>query len=125
MPDWKKRLSKDTPRGSPAVLIVCSGARRCVKVIKAMAAFRCHVLKLFAKHMDLEEQKKMLQKACFPLAVGTPARMRQLAAMGALHLDKTSLFMLDVECDVKGRSVLNMDGVAAETMGLLAEHVKP
>ena len=39
------------------------------KVMKHLTAFRCQVLKLFAKHLKIEEQKVMLRKGCFPLAV--------------------------------------------------------
>ncbi|CAN0517087.1 unnamed protein product, partial [Laminaria digitata] len=72
LPDWKKRIQNrdnNAPRGSPSVLIVCAGARRCVEVMKHLTAFRCQVLKLFAKHLKIEEQKVMLRKGCFPLAV--------------------------------------------------------
>ncbi|CAM9207289.1 unnamed protein product [Choristocarpus tenellus] len=123
--EWKSKLSKDAARGSPTVLVVCSGARRCVKVIKALTAFRCQVLKLFAKHLKMDEQKTMLRKACFPLAVGTPGRMRQLANLGALQLSSATLVVLDLEKDIKGRTVLNMEGVAQEMMGLLAEYIRP
>ena len=41
------------------------------KVMKHLTAFRCQVVKLFAKHLKIEEQKVMLRKGCFPLAVRT------------------------------------------------------
>lgn len=57
--------------------------------------------------------------------VGTPGRIRALAACGSLRLDKCALLLLDTERNVKGRNVLDMDGVAEDTMALLADHVKP
>lgn len=57
--------------------------------------------------------------------MGTPGRMHALADVGALALDATSLLVLDMEKNVKGRDVLTMDGVASDTMRLLAEHVRP
>lgn len=39
------------------------------QVMKSLAAFRCQVVKLFAKHLKMDEQRKMLRKGCFPLAV--------------------------------------------------------
>lgn len=57
--------------------------------------------------------------------VGTPARIRTLAACGSLRLDMCALLLLDTEKNVKGRNVLDMDGVAEDTMALLADHVKP
>lgn len=57
--------------------------------------------------------------------MGTPGRMRALADVGALALDAASLLVLDMEKNVKGRDVLTMDGVASDTMRLLAEHARP
>lgn len=51
--------------------------------------------------------------------------MRALADVGALALDAASLLVLDMEKNVKGRDVLTMDGVASDTMRLLAEHARP
>eukprot|EP00904_Undaria_pinnatifida_P011338 jgi/Undpi1/7334/HiC_scaffold_22.g09807.m1 len=128
LPDWKKRIQNrdnNAPRGSPSVLIICAGARRCVEVMKHLTAFRCQVVKLFAKHLKIEEQKVMLRKGCFPLAVGTPGRMQALAAAGSLRLDSSALIVLDMEKNIKGRDVLDMDGVANDTMAFLAEYVRP
>ncbi|CAN0538109.1 unnamed protein product, partial [Ectocarpus sp. 8 AP-2014] len=87
--------------------------------MKHLTAFRCQVVKLFAKHLKIEEQKVMLRKGCFPLGVGTPGRMRALAAAGSLRLDSSALVILDLEKNVKGRSVLDMDGVSGDTMAFL------
>ncbi|CAM9972194.1 unnamed protein product [Ectocarpus sp. 12 AP-2014] len=128
LPDWKKRIqnrNSNAPRGSPSVLIVCAGARRCVEVMKNLTAFRCQVVKLFAKHLKIEEQKVMLRKGCFPLGVGTPGRMRALATAGSLRLDSSALVILDLEKNVKGRSVLDMDGVSGDTMAFLSDCVRP
>ncbi|CAM9551780.1 unnamed protein product [Scytosiphon promiscuus] len=128
LPDWKKRIqnrNSNAPRGSPSVLIVCAGARRCVEVMKHLTAFRCQVVKLFAKHLKMEEQKVMLRKGCFPLGVGTPGRMRALAEAGSLRLDSSALVVLDLEKNIKGRNVLDMDGVAGDTMAFLADCVRP
>ena len=80
LPNWKDLIlskpsgnsssaAKQAGHGSPPVLILCSGARRCVLLIKALAAFRCQCCKLFAKHLKVSEQVKML-KRFFPIAVG-------------------------------------------------------
>lgn len=57
--------------------------------------------------------------------VGTPGRMHALASTGSLRLDSSVLLVLDMEKNIKGRNVLDMDGVANDTMALLAEHVWP
>ncbi|CAN0226847.1 unnamed protein product [Ectocarpus sp. 12 AP-2014] len=128
LPDWKKRIqnrNSNAPRGSPSVLIVCAGARRCVEVMKHLTAFRCQVVKLFAKHLKIEEQKVMLRKGCFPLGVGTPGRMRALATAGSLRLDSSALVILDLEKNVKGRNVLDMEGVSGDTMAFLSDCIRP
>lgn len=40
-----------------------------LQVIKSLTSFRCQVVKLFAKHLKVEDQQLMLKKACFPIAV--------------------------------------------------------
>lgn len=57
--------------------------------------------------------------------VGTPGRMHALASTGSLRLDSSVLLVLDMDKNIKGRNVLDMDGVANDTMALLAEHVWP
>lgn len=51
--------------------------------------------------------------------------MQALAAAGCLRLDSSALIVLDMEKNIKGRDVLDMDGVANDTMALLAEYVRP
>ncbi|KAG5179452.1 U3-containing 90S pre-ribosomal complex subunit-domain containing protein [Tribonema minus] len=110
--------------GSPPIVIVCSGARRCMEVIKALSPFRCQVLKLFAKHLKPAEQAKMLRRY-FPIAVGTPGRVLKLAAEGAVALGGTQLLLLDAARDAKGRSVLDMAGAREDLCELLRAHVRP
>jgi len=57
--------------------------------------------------------------------VGTPGRMRALAEAGSLRLDSSALVVLDLEKNVKGRNVLDMDGVSGDTMAFLADCVRP
>lgn len=51
--------------------------------------------------------------------------MRALAAAGSLRLDSSALVVLDLEKNVKGRNVLDMDGVSGDTMAFLADCVRP
>lgn len=51
--------------------------------------------------------------------------MRALAAAGSLRLDSSALVVLDLEKNIKGRNVLDMDGVSGDTMAFLAECVRP
>lgn len=51
--------------------------------------------------------------------------MQALAASGALRFDSAALLILDMEKNVKGRDVVDMDGVAKDTMELLTRHARP
>lgn len=51
--------------------------------------------------------------------------MRALAEAGSLRLDSSALIVLDLEKNIKGRNVLDMDGVAGDTMAFLADCVRP
>lgn len=62
---------------------------------------------------------------CLADQVGTPGRMRALAAAGSLRLDSSALVVLDLEKNIKGRNVLDMDGVSADTMAFLSDCVRP
>lgn len=53
-----------------------------LKVMKHLTAFRCQVVKLFAKHLKLEEQKVMLKKGIFPLAVRDERDREQAVSIG-------------------------------------------
>lgn len=63
----------------------------------------CKVAKLFAKHFKVPEQQALLTKTAPAIGVGTPHRLSQLAALGALKLDRLSLVLVDVALDAKQR----------------------
>mmetsp|Transcript_17362 Transcript_17362/g.22880 ORF Transcript_17362/g.22880 Transcript_17362/m.22880 type:complete len:328 (-) Transcript_17362:318-1301(-) len=114
----KKQVS-----GSPRVLIICSGARRCVQLLKTVAVFRCPAAKLFAKHMKIQEQQKILKK-CPPIAVGTPSRLLKLASLGALTFESTEIIIFDMGKDVKNFTVLDIHGVKEDLMNLFQAHIQ-
>ena len=80
------------------VLIVCSGALRCLEVIKNLKSVpQLKVAKLFAKHMKMEEQIRALKKTPFLIAVGTPARIMKILEQdeGAIPLKKLDYLIID------------------------------
>ncbi|CAN0350939.1 unnamed protein product, partial [Phaeothamnion confervicola] len=157
MPEWSTmiRRADGAARGGPAVIILCSGALRSVEVIKGLSsAFRCPILKLFARHLKLADQQKQLEMARrgrggkgksggggggggggdganggpvrpFPIAVGTPGRVAALAKLGALAADETVLVVLDMHRDIKGRCLLDMADVSLETARFLQDWIAP
>ncbi|CAM9152599.1 unnamed protein product [Heterosigma akashiwo] len=75
----------------------------------------CPVAKLFAKHMKIQEQQKLLKK-CAPIAVGTPSRLLKLAQFGDLCLESTELIIFDMGKDVKQMTILDVNGVKEDLM---------
>ena len=100
-----KRLKNWKHAQSPMILIITLSARRSVELMKQLSTFKLPVCKLFAKHMNLEEQVGLLRgvggsggeshshnhkhkgkkKKCYSLAVGTPSRLLKLLLHGTTN----------------------------------------
>jgi hypothetical protein len=53
-------------------------------LLRLLAPLKVRVAKLFAKHMEVEEQAAALRDGWCPIAVGTPGRVRHAADAPAL-----------------------------------------
>ena len=103
----KKAMKNKLEAGHPVVVIVCSGARRAVQVIKSLSqTLKYRVAKLFAKHLKVEDQVEDLKKK-FPIAVGTPSRLMKLYELGALQFSSTHLLLIDGNRDTKKTTVFS------------------
>ncbi|PRQ38032.1 putative P-loop containing nucleoside triphosphate hydrolase, protein Cms1 [Rosa chinensis] len=120
-PSWKaelcdKRLleGKVDP-GSPAVLIISTSALRSIELLRGFRSLtkECHPVKLFSKHMKVDEQVSLL-KDRVNIASGTPSRIKKLIDIEALGLSRLSVIVLDVHPDVKGYSLLTLPQVRDE-----------
>mmetsp|Transcript_9932 Transcript_9932/g.22168 ORF Transcript_9932/g.22168 Transcript_9932/m.22168 type:complete len:279 (-) Transcript_9932:153-989(-) len=112
--------------GSPMVIIICISARRCVEVLKEIATLKIRVAKLFAKHMSLDDQKRMLSEDCPPIAVGTPARLLKLAEEErALLLDRTEVVVLDMKQNVKNFNVCTLPETSVDLAKFIFKTVRP
>jgi len=120
-----KKLKKWKTKGSPMVIVVCSSARRAVAVLKELAPLNVRCAKLFAKHMDLEEQISMLDENPYGIAVGTPNRLLKLfepiegsdeSQKGALSLERTALVVIDSHEDHKRFTVCTLRDTAPDLM---------
>jgi hypothetical protein len=122
----KKKLKKWNDK-SPMVLIVCLSARRAVQILKELAPSKIRVAKLFAKHMTIEEQEKMLHGSTFGIGVGTPHRLLTLARgnSATLSLQNTQLVILDTEPNPKNFCVYTLPDTAPDTLQFLKEIVQP
>ncbi|OQR90213.1 ubiquitin-specific protease [Thraustotheca clavata] len=131
-PEWKFLFKgkgiKD--KCSPIILIMCSSALRAVEVGKliracrAIASFKCHVAKLFGKHLKLEEQVQNL-KRFHPIAIGTPGRIKTLLEMKALSLECTTHVVIDMHRDSKNMSILELKDTSKDTIDCIRDAFLP
>lgn len=110
-------------KGSPALLILCSSAARCVELLKGLRSLTkaCKPAKLFAKHIKVEEQVKALENYV-NIAVGTPNRVKKLIDIGALGLGSLSIVLLDMCEDAKGLTLFTIPQVKADCLELYKSH---
>ena len=141
-----KRLKNWKHNHSPMVLIISLSARRCVELQKQLAFLKLPVAKLFAKHMNVDDQVKLLKgektadkgggkgkkaSRCFSIGVGTPGRLLALLRhgndglpnTGALRLSHTELVVIDCHEDSKGFNVCTLKDTAKELMEFMKEGV--
>ncbi|WYZ45557.1 hypothetical protein EsH8_VIII_000873 [Colletotrichum jinshuiense] len=99
-------------KGAPHTIIVAGAGLRAADIVRAVRRFQSKkntVSKLFAKHMKVDEQVKFLQNTRTGIAVGTPARLMELADNGALSLEKLHRLVVDAShIDQKKRGVMDM-----------------
>jgi protein CMS1 len=126
-----KRLKKWRVEKSPMVIIVCVSALRAVAVLKEISSLNMRVAKLFAKHMNVDDQVNMLESNSYGIAVGTPNRLLKLIQTnnedgeGALSLEFTELIVIDCHEDKKKFTVCTMNDTAPDMMKLIQEGVLP
>ncbi len=96
-----------------------------LELLKELPDFNrgCRVAKLFSRHIKPEEQAELLAAGPVCIAVGTPARVDKLLAMGALSLARLSLLVLDCGRDVKQRCLLDIPETKRDTWALWRAHL--
>ncbi|KFO26658.1 hypothetical protein H920_11942 [Fukomys damarensis] len=96
-PKWVKLRKNHSEKKSVLMLIICSSAVRALELIRSMTAFRgeSKVIKLFAKHIKVQEQVKLLEKRVVHLGVGTPGRIKELIKQGGLNLNPLKFLVFD------------------------------
>ncbi|KAG5833227.1 hypothetical protein ANANG_G00273690 [Anguilla anguilla] len=125
-PKWAKVQRLHTEKRSVALLIVCSSALRTIELIKQMTTFKgeAKVIKLFAKHIKVEEQVKLLDKAVTHIGVGTPGRIKALIEKEGLSLQALRFLVLDWNWrDQKQRRMVDVPEVKGDLLKLLESGV--
>lgn len=79
------------------------------RVVRKFQAKDVSVAKLFAKHIKLQDSIKFLKSKRTGIAVGTPARLKELMNDGALITEKLERIVIDAShIDQKKRGILEM-----------------
>ena len=117
-------LSKSAKaNGTPHTIVVAGAGLRAANVTRALREFQTKdatVMKLFAKHIKLEEAKESVKKTRMGIGVGTPKRISDLLDDGALSAAKLERIVVDVShIDQKKRGILDMKDLQPALMALL------
>ncbi|KAM5281668.1 protein CMSS1 isoform 1-T1 [Ctenodactylus gundi] len=121
-PKWVKLRKNHSEKKSVLLLILCSSAVRALELIRSMTAFKgdCKVMKLFAKHIKIQEQEKLLEKHVVHLGVGTPGRIKELIKRGSLNLNPLKFLVFDWNWrDQKLRRMMDIREIRKEVFELL------
>ncbi|XP_061826983.1 protein CMSS1 [Nerophis lumbriciformis] len=121
-PKWSKVHKQHTQKSSVVLLILCSSALRAIELIKQLIAFKgeAKAVKLFAKHIKMEEQVKLLQKNVTHIGVGTPGRISALVEKEGLNLQALRFLVLDWNWrDQKLRRMMDIPEIKVDFVKLL------
>ncbi|XP_074291975.1 uncharacterized protein LOC141618797 [Silene latifolia] len=118
---WKKVLCEpqlvegQIDAGNPAVMVISASAIKSLEMLRGLRILtkECQAVKLFSKHIKVDEQVAMLKKRV-NIASGTPSRIKKLAEMEALGLSRLKVIVLDMHTDVKGYSLFTLPQVRDE-----------
>ncbi|XP_026860960.2 protein CMSS1 isoform X2 [Electrophorus electricus] len=121
-PKWSKVQKQHTQTSSVLLLIVCGSALRTIELIKQLTTFKgqAKVLKLFARHIKVEEHMKLLSKGVTHIGVGTPGRVSVLIEKEGLHLQALRYLVFDWNYrDRKQRKMVDIPEVKGEFVRLM------
>lgn len=129
---WKEELCEgnhidgEIAVGSPTLLVISSSALRSLDLLRGLKMFtkECRPVKLFAKHLKVEEQVAMLN-ARVNIACGTPSRIKKLIDMEALSFSRLKLVVLDMQKDAKSFTLFTLPQVSNEFWDLYKGYLDP
>ncbi|KAK8185317.1 U3-containing 90S pre-ribosomal complex subunit-domain containing protein [Phyllosticta capitalensis] len=98
--------------GAPHTIVVAASGIRAADVTRGLRKFEekgTKVAKLFAKHIKLKEAIESCKRLKMNFGVGTPARISDLLADGALSTSNLKRIVIDASyIDVKKRGIMDM-----------------
>ncbi|KAL7881451.1 hypothetical protein AOLI_G00082990 [Acnodon oligacanthus] len=125
-PKWAKVQKQHTQTCSVVLLIICSSALRTIDLIKQLTTFKgdAKVAKLFAKHIKIEDQIKLLSKGVVHIGVGTPGRVAALIEKEGMNLQSLHYLVLDWNYrDQKQRRMIDIPEVKKDFLKLMESGV--
>ncbi|KAG7570273.1 Protein Cms1 [Arabidopsis thaliana x Arabidopsis arenosa] len=108
-------LERKVEPGNPSVLVISSSALRSLELLRGLHSLtkHCPAVKLFSKHLKVEEQVSLLKKRV-NIGSGTPNRIKKLIDIEALGLSRLDMIVVDMHPDVKGFSLFTLPQVRDE-----------
>ncbi|XP_066542116.1 protein CMSS1 [Hoplias malabaricus] len=125
-PKWAKVQKQHKKISSVILLILCSSALRTIELIKQLTTFKgeAKVVKLFAKHIKIEDQIKLLKKGAIHIGVGTPGRVAALIDKEGMNLQALQYLVLDWNYrDQKHRRMVDILEVKRDFLKLLESEI--
>lgn len=108
---------------SPHTLVLAASGIRVADLVRELRVYNTEqskVAKMIAKHMKLKENIEYLAKTRVGVAVGTPARIKDLVEAGALKMSEVKRLVFDLSyLDEKRRGLLDMKDVLEAVLGLI------
>lgn len=123
---WQDASGAGAARKTSRVLVLATTGR-CVELLgqlRALLGPAAATAKLWARHMDADEQRKHLASHYAGLAVGTPNRVRTLMQDESFTLSNTAMIVFDCQADQKGQTLFSLPDTAPDMWALLAVCVK-
>uniref|UniRef100_W5K3C9 Cms1 ribosomal small subunit homolog n=1 Tax=Astyanax mexicanus TaxID=7994 RepID=W5K3C9_ASTMX len=125
-PKWAKVQKQHTQTGSVVLLVVCGSALRTIELIKQLTTFKgeAKVIKLFAKHIKVEDQMKLLSKGVLHIGVGTPGRVATLLEKDGMNVQGLRYLILDWNYrDQKQRRMMDIPEVKAAVLKMMESEI--
>ncbi|RLM73310.1 protein CMSS1 [Panicum miliaceum] len=130
---WKEELCEgqvvegEIGVGSPALLVISSAALRSLELLRGLKMFtkECRPVKLFAKHLKVEEQVAMLNARVNIACVRSLCRIKKLIDIEALSLSRLKLVVLDMQKDAKSFNLFTLPQVSNEFWDLYKGYLDP
>ncbi|KAJ3317166.1 cms1 ribosomal small subunit [Boothiomyces sp. JEL0866] len=103
------------------VLIISSSALRCLEIYKEVRE-KAKTIKLFARHLKINDQIESLKKEPFLIGVGTPGRIRKIIEQDkdAIRTNRVEFVIVDGWIDSKNFNILDNNETREDTLHLVS-----